>query len=271
MWKAAKEMSPSGIETLKKLNVDTVYLNTGWDETYNEFYLKKHPFKYVIFLDCANQTGVDVQALLGESTWTLTKYYKDLESQVKTILDFNKEYKYRFTAVHLDIEPHLVKGWNDNVEYYLSSYLENIQKIKKLIDNHNLDEDDNLTLSLDIPFWYYQDEYNVKGFNIVDLLLQVVDEINVMVYTTNQKDFVEWGQGILKIADNYPDKIIKIACELQPDIDVSLYNMNTDEITNYLDKSITKFEKHESFSGLALHDYSSLFIYIDKIDKGILR
>lgn len=267
MWDASKEMSPSGIEALKKLNVDTVYLNTGWDTSYKELYLKEHELKYAMFMDSANQADVNVQALLSESNFALSKYYNDLESQVKIILNYNKEYKYRFTAVHFDIEPYLFKDWDNKIENYLSSYLENLQKIKELIDNHNLKEKDNLILAIDIPFWYYQDKYNVKGTNIVDLLLQTVDEINVMDYTQNQTDFVNWGKEVLSIADNYPNKTVKIAFELDPnEKDITLYKLSPDELIKYVGDSVKEFEQYSSYKGISIHNYDSYMSYLKEND-----
>lgn len=265
MWNATDVGLISVISQIKMLKLDTVYINTGWSPEKNKFYLENHPIMYATFIRTASSYKISVEALLSNCDWALEENYTDFEKQVKTILDYNKIYKDGFDAIHLDIEPYILPGWDNNIESYLSSYIDNLEKIKLTIGGHNLRNKDNIKLSLDIPFWFSQEQFNVKGENVIDLMLNIADELVIMNYTQIQSDFVERGIEVLKIADKHPNKSVKMAIEFQADYsDVGVWDMTPDQIINYLDNSIPEFNKYESFKGLAIHDYTSYIKYISQ-------
>jgi len=263
MWDATNVSNINVIKKLKSLNTDTVYVNTGWAPESNEFYLKKHSLMYASFIESANDNKIKVDALLGNPDWALSSNYVDFENQINDILSFNEKFSYGFNAIHLDIEPYLIKDWDTNKSKYLTSYIENLKKIRTLIDNHNIKTDDTLALVVDVPFWFSQKEFSINNENILDLLFSVVDGVTIMNYTKNQTDFVSRAVDILKIADKYDNKSVTVGMEFQPSYtDITLYDVNPDKLVDYVKNSLAELKKYDSFKGLSIHEYNSYLDYV---------
>lgn len=262
VWDAREVGKINTVRNLYKLGMDTIYINTGWTPETKEYYLQKHPLMYASFIEEASRYKMNIQALLSNNDWALLEYLDGFKKEVNVILNFNKKYKYKFEAVHLDIEPHLLEHWDDNIESYLASYIDNLKEIRRLINEHNEESDDDLKLIIDIPFWYCQEKYNVGDNNTVDLLLEVVDGITIMDYTKKQTDFVNYAVEVLEIAEKHKDMTVEIAMEFNPDIKESIADKDLQELQTYINESVPEFEKYKVFKGLSFHDYSSYQKYV---------
>ncbi|NMA73046.1 MAG: hypothetical protein GX963_02560 [Bacteroidales bacterium] len=265
LWDATNINRINIEDKIANLGINEVYVNTGWEPEADEFYLKNHRLLYAMFAKELDKRDIKVQGLLSNDDWAKNSEYNNFKKEVKYILDFNKNFKYNFDAVHLDIEPHKLKDWEGNEIKYLKSYISNLKHIKKEIDIHNEKNKDDLRLVIDIPFWYANEEFCINGENVIDLLFDIVDEIILMTYTQNQKLFVECSLPALNIANKYKDKGIKIAMEFQEnEKDITLYNMRVDDLLDYVNKSLEEFKEYDSFKGLAIHKYKSYISYIYK-------
>ncbi|MCM1989603.1 hypothetical protein [Oceanirhabdus seepicola] len=287
------------IESLKDINIDTVYLNAGYtkgiykkikheiykderreDKKLNnedllsdlnkqitgEKYLRENHEKYNSFIKIASQNGIKVEALYGTPEWALEKNYESFKGQVKDVLNHNKDYKEgRFTAVHLDIEPHGLKEYKENKKKILDEYVDNLKKIKKLVDKHNKENNDELHIVIDIPISYEE--------GMITKLLDNVDEIVVMNYFNKIETYKKSGQKIMSIVDEYnknnnSHKKVKIASEFQPYEDLkynTLYHMNKKELRTYFNKGIREFEKYDCYDGVAMHEYEYYREYLKKM------
>jgi hypothetical protein len=271
------------------LDFKEVYINTGNSKAYdNERAVKAVPEKYEDFIKTLNEECIKVHALFGESKWALDedfckqfdvyyyRYFEDLLEHVKLILDFNKEREHKFDAIHLDIEPHTIpdekritdeeknpKLW-DRVELrndLLTSYVRNLEKIKNQIDKHNEENQDDLKLVVDIPWWYINEELIVDGVNVVRKLANIVDEIVVMNYTNKSNEFLNHGKQFLDNTQEY--KIpIRMAMEFDPEqTGVSLCIFSEEELKHYINTGLEEFKKYDAFKGLAIHDYKTFINY----------
>jgi len=288
------------IESLKEINIDTVYLNAGYTkgiykkvkheiykdarrknkklnnenflkdlnkEITGEKYLRENHEKYNSFIKIASQNEIKVEALYGTPEWALEKNYDSFEGQVKDVLNHNKDYKEgRFTAVHLDIEPNGLKEYEENKKKILEEYVQNLKKIRKLIDKHNKKNSDELQIVIDIPINYEE--------QVINNLLDSVDEIVVMNYFSKIETYKKKGQKIMSIVDEYNKnnnsyKKVKIASEFQPYEELkynTLYYMNKNELKEYLRKGITEFKKYDCYNGVVMHEYEYYKSYLYKED-----
>ena len=286
------------IESIKGINIDAVYLNVGYTkgiykkikhEIYNdakkedkklynedllsdlnkeitgEKYLRENHDKYNSFIKIASQNEVKVEALYGTPDWALEKNYDSFESQVKDVLNHNRDYKEgRFKAVHLDIEPHGLKEYKDNKKKILEEYVANLKKIRRLVDKHNKKNNDELHIVIDIPI-SYEEETLTK-------LLHNVDEIVVMNYFNKIETYKKSGPKIMSIVDDYnkknkSHKKVKIASEFQPYDELknnTLYHMNKKELKDYFNKGVREFKKYDCYNGVVMHEYEYYKSYLDK-------
>ncbi len=284
------------IERLKDLNIDTVYLNVGYTrgiykkvkheiyedekredkrlnnknllsdmnkEITGEKYLRENHEKFNSFIKIASQNGIKVEALYGTPEWALEKNYDSFESEVNDVLEHNKEYKQgRFTAVHLDVEPNGLKEYKENKKKIFEEYVDNLKKIRRLVDKHNKENNDQLHIVIDIPINYEE--------AVIIKLLNNVDEIIVMNYFNNIQTYKESGKKILSIVDKYnksnkTNKKVKIASEFQPYEDLkynTVYHMDKSELKAYFNKAIPEFEKYDSYNGVVMHEYEYYRAYL---------
>jgi hypothetical protein len=289
------------IKQLKELNIDTVFLNAGrvsgiykeikheiYKDAYSDdkklnnkellseitekisgqIYLRKNHEKYSNFIKMAGENGITVQALYGSPKWALEKHLDGFSEQINDVLFHNKKYiESRFSAIHLDIEPHTLPEWKENKKLIAKQYINNLKYIRELVDRHNDANEDNLLLIIDIPVNY--DE------SLLNELLDIVDEVTVMNYFNNLKTFVNKGKDILNVVEKYntmksSNKKVRIASEFQPYSEIkynTLYFMSEKEIIKYFKSAIPEFEKFNCFSGIAIHEYESYKSYITKLKK----
>lgn len=278
MWEANEIHKNNIIQELSDLGIDVVYLNAGYEKDVKGNYIETYPKEYNEFIKEAEKYNIKVQALFGTPEWTDTTYYNDLKEHVKLIFKYNKKYKNKFDAIHLDIEPHLydkdmneLPDWGEHEEIradYLKMYYENLNNISKLIKLYNQKFNDDLKLVLDIPVWFKDETFIVKDKNIIELLIEIADELVIMNYTNNQSYFKAWGMDNLMVTDEYNEKLshktrVTIAMEYQPDETmISLYYLSSEELNLYIQNSILEFKLYQSFHGLAIHDYKSYITYL---------
>lgn len=264
MWNVNNIKQIDSLEYLKKFKINEVYLNTGWSPENKSILFDEKKNDYIYFMRILDSNNIKTQSLLSNNDWTLETNYNDMKNQVLKVLDFNKKYKTKFSAIHLDIEPYSFKDFENKKEFYLKGYLNNLSEIKKELDKYNKDYNDNVILSIDLPFWINQKDFYINNESFLKQVLNNVDEIVIMDYTKNKNDFISRGTDILKEVDNnFDNKKVKIGVEIQQsDNDeiknVSLSELNEAEIFIYLKDSINEFNKFNCFKGIAIHEFDSL-------------
>lgn len=96
------------------------------------------------FTKNANNAGIQVVPVLGNHRWT---YRKNHPRAVTTIVSTAE----RYSAIHLDIEPHILSGYQKNRAAYMADYLTLIRKVNKQLDG--------LPLSLAVPLHWDRQVY----------------------------------------------------------------------------------------------------------------
>lgn len=263
LWDATYIKKESAVADLRDQGISTVYLNAGWEPKEKEFYLKENPKLYSSFIQKANQKGIEIEALYGNPEWALKENLSSLKGEVQTVLNYNKKNKNaKFTAIHLDIEPHLFPNWKGNEVSLLNEMVANLKEVRKQIDTHNKKTNDQLKLAIDVPAWYTQ--YEIDGGVAHKVLLEIVDEVGVMHYTKNEDYYLEGAIPYLEVAAML-NKQVSIGSEFQNDYaEVSLATMPMEWTKAYLEEGVRTFNEYPSFKGLALHEFHTFSEYVDK-------
>ena len=126
------------------------------------------------FLDRAAAEGLAVEALLGEPTWILKENRDSLLARVEGVLAFNgaQPANARFAALHLDVEPHALPGWQERPRELMQQMVAAVAEVRAAIDRSG----SNLPLVLDIPDWWDR-EYTAQ----LQALVQLADGLVVLV------------------------------------------------------------------------------------------
>ena len=133
-------------DQLNNFGIEEIYMNTGWEPRLGNYYFQENPLHFLVFIDSANDRGIEVQALLANNDWALSENYEEMMRQIQYILEYNQSFKPDFSAIHLDIEPHKLDDWKINQTTYLTEYLTNLSKLREQVDEHNKKYKDNLLI-----------------------------------------------------------------------------------------------------------------------------
>lgn len=252
---------------------------------------------YKEFIKAANERGIKVEALYGDNNWAISKLLKDnkaqiglsnekidwlvnyIENKIKAVIDFNNNAleDEKFSAIHLDIEPHAIKKsyYYDivNLEGYiwenlsdedkrllLESLVNNIKLISEMVKDKNLDI--SIDLNSNMPIYL---EY-------VDELHPYVNNITLMNYTLDNDRYKNQAIAYLeKIEElntlNNHTVTVNVGSEFQNNDEtenITLYHKTRNELSNYFKTPITIFSNYNSFSGISIHCYKAFDKYFNK-------
>jgi hypothetical protein len=261
MWDASMIHDPDTlISEMKALKIHHAIINVGYDPGIKDHYLNNNKEQYDLFIKKSHDNSMTVEALYGNSEWTYEELYWHLEENVKYVLSFNETHENRFDAIHLDIEPHtLTDKWLGNEASLLTQYLNNLRKIKTLIDKHNQTSQDDIKLVVDMPYWI--DTYKtLDDAPFLPQLFEIVDEVAVMDYTQNVEVYVDAGVKFLKIAQEKGKKV-SIGSEFLSGTDelnsITLANKTKAELDAYFNEGIERFKNFLSFKQLNVHTFEA--------------
>ncbi|MCC6685071.1 MAG: hypothetical protein IT247_08370 [Bacteroidia bacterium] len=186
------------IRTCRQLQVNHVFMQMFYDDNLTELSFADS-LRSVIRL--CNQHQIKVYALDGSPEWGCYDKHEIPLTIVKLVADFNSRSSAseKLGGVHFDIEPYLLLGFSipDLRKQIIHENLELKKKLSLLCHTHNL------TLGIDIPFWYEDPdstgvpltniEFNhstkAASFHMIDL----ADHIAIMGY----RNFAYGSDGMI--------------------------------------------------------------------------
>lgn len=104
------------------------------------------------FVEKVCKNDIKVYLLAGEKEWLEDR--TDLDTLIENYIQFQNTHQYKFSGIHLDIEPHQFSDFAANRANYLYSLVELIYTNKNQYSQINFD--------YDIPFWL-DDEIEFNG------------------------------------------------------------------------------------------------------------
>jgi hypothetical protein len=171
VWDASSFLAPetriSSLQELKAKGFDHFLISftaeqiSNFDKYYNRMELED-------LLSTSKSMGIRADLLLGEPTWLYPEERKDL------IRIIERMKKFKFSGIHLDIEPDSLPGAEGKRENLLGLLIETVKEVKSKTD---------LNLSVSVHPRYLEGNLGAissKGFAGLGL-----EYLAVMIYTTN--------------------------------------------------------------------------------------
>ncbi len=148
------------------------------------------PEEFRWFNSAAKSQGIAVHALNGDPKFVFPENQNQVTQWVTEIGAFNaqSELEERFSAIHLDIEPYVLPGWQrpSSRDQLVRDYIALMRQISAMTKAISL------PLGIDIPFWWDAVERDGKpaftyktsngAMPILEVLFPLVDNIAVMSY-----------------------------------------------------------------------------------------
>ncbi|MFD0711807.1 SGNH/GDSL hydrolase family protein [Paenibacillus sp. GCM10027626] len=213
---------------------------------------------YRAFVEEAHGLGIEVEALGGDPAWGLTDYQQEIESFIGWIEDYQRAAVERaaFDGVHVDIEPYLLKEWEQDRDDIVRQWMGNmeflVQKVK---------QDVSLRVSADLPFWIHKIPARDYG-SVGAWMIEQLDRVVLM----NYRNFAVGENGI--IANALP--MIKEGTRAGKPVIIGLETAPTDEgeHTTFYGKGISSLNRqmqlshfvmrwYSGYQGFSIHDYKS--------------
>ena len=158
----------------KSLDIDE-YLGFAKENLVTEIYFCDYHITEAskALLEKASKENIKVYLLLGEKEWL--NDCTNLDSLITKYITYQETASYKFSGIHLDVEPHQFSDFKDNRKDYLYKLI-NLVKTNK-------EKYSDIEFSYDIPFWLddeieYQNETKACYKHIIDF----ADRVFIMSY-----------------------------------------------------------------------------------------
>lgn len=116
-------------------------------------YEKTYPAQdvYRNFIRRANEHGIKVEALAGQSDWIYEDKHIYIKQWIAAVTQYNASVGAieRFQGFHFDIEPYTLGLWKTNQTWVLERWMATIRFIESEVKS----TDRSMKLAFDIPFW----------------------------------------------------------------------------------------------------------------------
>ena len=203
---------------------------------------------YAVFINKMREANIEVQALDGGPYWNDA----DFDALWAWISQYHQEYPAsKFTAVHLDVEPYLSALWDQNRNMAISQYQELIRHANYKIHATEL------TLEVDIPFWYdevlYHNQFG-EG-NLAEWTIENTDGVSIMAYRNTVSALKTITKNEMNYAKKYQTPVV-IGVETMPFPDEPYTTFAAEgeiQMNQVLDQVANHYAKNRYFSGVAIH------------------
>ena len=254
IWDTSKIVTESDeiFAFFKQKKVNILYLQVNRDIPFSN---------YQSFIEQAKKKGIKVYAMDGSPEWLDPKNKRHVHF-LNWVSDYQKKSKKneRFSGLHLDVEPYLYKGWENNYQSTVKRYQDIIKKAKKEAASLAL------PLEMDIPFWFSESNFTNKTYGkgvLSEWVIKNVDGVTIMAY----RNFIKGQNGILALTldeikyANKAGKKVQIALETtKPDSEppyLSFFEKGQKELQKTINSLHNSYKEHKSFNGFAIHSYES--------------
>jgi len=203
------------IRNLKLTGIKGIFLSFNGQQIERFFKSEEGEKELQAFMRRMKEEGIEVQALFGENTWIFPENRKKLLKIIQLVESYNLKYPFaKFDGIHLDIEPHSLPLWEKEKERYAAYYIKTLQDVK-FISNDKV--------YADISYRYIDERIGSK--NLAEEVLQTVDGVSVMAYTTNLLKLRSIAEDYRDLAKIYrKELIIALSVEKGQPATVSFYH-----------------------------------------------
>lgn len=214
---------------------------------------------YRAFVEKAHDAGIEVEALGGDPTWGLTGYQEEIQSFIGWIEDYQNAADKRaaFDGIHVDIEPYLLKEWEQDREGIVRQWMDNMNDLVETAKRATA-----LRVSADLPFWIHEVAVPGSEMNAGAWMLDRFDRVVLMDY----RNFAIGNNGI--VANALPmvkegtrrGKPVIIGLETAPTNEgehTTFYGEGTSSLHRQMRLSHLILRWHAGYQGFSIHDYKS--------------
>lgn len=259
-----RRVALEAIDFLRSKGIDTVYIYA--DSYKDRSHILKKPKLYRALIRRLGKRGIRAYALLGSwhlrtHEYVLPERHAEAVAMLDRVLAYNASSKpaERFAGVNIDIEPHMLEGWQADREGLLLNFLD---MSRALMDAKSA-AGAVLPVGPAIPFWLDRIELEWGGAKkpVSEHVLDIYDTAVIM----NYRDKAEGKDGMIEHASSelaYAASLGKrlgVGVEVTPNEvgKVTFAGESDEEMETELGEAGTAFSRSPAFDGFVIHHYES--------------
>lgn len=223
-------------------------------------YEKTYPAQdvYRNFIRRANEHGIKVEALAGQSDWIYEDKHIYIKQWIAAVTQYNASVGAieRFQGFHFDIEPYTLGLWKTNQTWVLERWMATIRFIESEVKS----TDRSMKLAFDIPFWINTLTVPGSSYSFSAWLLEKADSVVIMAYRNKALG----SNGIIAVAKSIileaatlkKQTVIAVDTLSSKEADyTTFYKSNSSLMESELKQVKESLSPYPSYIGIAIHDY----------------
>jgi hypothetical protein len=211
---------------------------------------------FASFIAQCTQRNISVQALIGNPQWLLNRGSPTLDSSLDWLVAYqtNATQDSRFSAIHMDIEPHALSSWNTDKPSLIAALQRIVIRVKALGDSLGMQT------GADVMWWAHTVSVS-SGEALGAWMLATLDFVVFMTYRTTVDEIMDLAKMALEAGDQ-ARKPVWLAVETNPVADeaelISYAGLSQQRLFADLACVAARAALHDSFAGVVVHDYSGV-------------
>lgn len=254
------------IQFCKDKQVTEVYLQINRDIPVAKYQYLVSTLAATSVATGSTRSPIAVQALDGASNWTVAAG----EARKNAFMDWVFAYQkaataaQRFSGIHFDVEPYTAQLWKDDLAAGILAYQDFVTDVKNRIAAKKASEGLDLSMTVDIPFWYDERLYNNSygSGNLAEWVYQNVPVVAIMSYRDTSGSMFDVAKNELAYGVLYGKRtIIGAETSQQDPTYVSFYEEGEAIMRTELNRVVTAISLDSSTAGarysFGIHDYKN--------------
>jgi hypothetical protein len=199
------------------------------------------------FIHLAATKKIKVELLMGDHAWIEQDPDTAVRLAEKAAGFIAQMSEPKATAIHFDIEPHALPGWDDGQQYFSSLYLDLLDRLRLAVGK--------TPMHVDLGHFYAGVKVTRSG-TTKSLLRWVLDRVDggvLMAYNSNPNSVLNFVQDEFAQSQGADKLRIAVACDCAEN---PLENYCSRETLDHALALVQdRYASHAHFAGLAVHHY----------------
>ncbi|MBB3046758.1 hypothetical protein FHR99_000994 [Litorivivens lipolytica] len=251
VWKADTVLNPRKRQELftfaANRELNTLYIDARTPVLHNQPALAE-------FIRLAQDRGLAVELLFGKPEWALYGNHHEVLTLVDQAIEFTRRYpEARPTAVHLDIEAHLIHQWQNDRNSVANQLINLYEEVDRRLAAVSL------PLMVDMPVWY--DIYTLPRYGqsraMHEWIIDATDSVALMDYRDTEARILNDADTELRYA-NATGKAMVVGVEtmcIEPQ-QITFCEEGDRFMQSVLRSVNTKLRgQYSAYRGIAIHHY----------------
>ena len=196
---------------------------------------------------------IGLELLFGDPVWALPPNHRTVIGAVRSAVEFSSTLPAaRPVGIHIDVEPHILSEWDDDLQGTANGYIDLLESISKELSGTDL------RFSVDTGM-FYDDRDILRRHTTRPLSAWVTDLVDlyvIMNYRDTVEELIDKADDELRYANSVgTDVLIGVLTNRRELGKITFFEEGEAVMNLVVSDMLEALSVHPSFSGYAVHDY----------------